>query len=117
MFLLLCTTVSVCFSADSAEVKKEILLRIPLLSPKSTRILSNSIDSLKGIMEIEACYELRVFIITFDANKISDEATIMNILNKQDINTTIEKINSSDIPVIKKNYKISKIKPIDNKTQ
>ena len=87
------------------------------MSPKSTRILSNSLDSLTGIMEIEACYELRVFIITYDANKISDEATIMNILNKQDINTTIEKINSSDIPVIKKNYKISKIKPIDNKTQ
>ena len=116
MFLLSCTSVSVCFSADSAEVKKEILLRIPLLSQKNARIISNSLDALSGIKEIEACYELRVLIIAYDANKISDEASIMKIINQQAINTTIEKIYSSDIPIIKKNYKISKIKPIENKT-
>ena len=82
MFLLSCTTVSVCFSADSAEVKKEILLRIPLLSQKNARIISNAIDSLSGIKEIEACYELRVLIIAYDANKISDESSIMKIINQ-----------------------------------
>ena len=116
MFLLSFAVIPFSFSAIDEEVKKEILLRIPLLSQKNAGIISNALSSLSGIKEIEACYELRVLIITYDAEKISDEAVIMNIINQQSINTEAEKIYSSDISTIKKNYKISILKSIGNKT-
>ena len=112
-FFLLST---VCFSSDNDIVKKEILLRLPLLAEKNAKIITNAIETLPGIMQIEACYELKVMIIGYDSEIIKNESSIMNILNQLRINTTIEKIYSSDIPQIKSNYKISNLKSIDNKT-
>ena len=112
-FFLLST---VCFSSDNDIVKKEILLRLPLLAEKNAKIITNAIETLPGIMQIEACYELKVMIIGYDSELIKSESSIMNILNQLRINTTIEKIYSSDIPQIKSNYKISNLKSIDNKT-
>ena len=112
-FFLLST---VCFSSDNDIVKKEILLRIPLLAEKNAKIITEAIETLPGIMQIEACYELKVMIIGYDSELIKNESSIMNILNQLRINTTIEKIYSSDIPQIKSNYKISNLKSIDNKT-
>ena len=112
-FFLLST---VCFSSDNDIVKKEILLRLPLLAEKNAKIITDAIETLPGIMQIEACYELKVMIIGYDSEIIKNESSIMNILNQLRINTTIEKIYSSDIPQIKSNYKISNLKSIDNKT-
>ena len=112
-FFLLST---VCFSLDNDIVKKEILLRLPLLAEKNAKIITNAIETLPGIMQIEACYELKVMIIGYDSELIKNESSIMNILNQLRINTTIEKIYSSDIPQIKSNYKISNLKSIENKT-
>ena len=114
LFLFMASTV--CFSMEKEIIKKEILIRLPLLAEKNARIITNAIDTLPGIKEIDACYELKVLIITYDNEIIKDESTIMNILNQLRINTTIEKIFSSDIPKIKSNYKISNLKSIDNKT-
>ena len=114
LFLFMASTV--CFSMEKEIIKKEILIRLPLLAEKNARIITNSIDTLPGIKEIDACYELKVLIITYDNEIIKDESTIMNILNQLRINTTIEKIFSSDIPKIKSNYKISNLRSIDNKT-
>ena len=116
LMLYLFMTSTVCFSSDNNIVKKEILLRLPLLAEKNARIITNAIETLPGIKEIEACYELKVMIIAYDSEVIKDESTIMNILNQLVINTTIEKIYSSDIPKIKRNYKISNLRSIDNKT-
>ena len=113
IFFLLST---VCFSSDNDIVKKEILLRIPLLAEKNAKIITEAIETLPGIMQIEACYELKVMIIGYDSELIKNETSIMNLLNQLRINTTIEKIYSSDIPQIKSNYKISNLKSIDNKT-
>ena len=112
-FFLLST---VCFSSVNDIVKKEILIRLPLLAEKNAKIITNAIETLPGIMQIEACYELKVMIIGYDSEIIKNESSIMNILNQLRINTTIEKIYSSDIPQIKSNYKISNLKSIDNKT-
>lgn len=112
-FFLLST---VCFSSDNDIVKKEMLLRLPLLAEKNAKIITDAIETLPGIMQIEACYELKVMIIGYDSEIIKNESSIMNILNQLRINTTIEKIYSSDIPHIKSNYKISNLKSIDNKT-
>ena len=112
-FFLLST---VCFSSDNDIVKKEILLRLPLLAEKNAKIITDAIETLPGIMQIEACYQLKVMIIGYDSEIIKNESSIMNILNQLRINTTIEKIYSSDIPQIKSNYKISNLKSIDNKT-
>ena len=112
-FFLLST---VCFSSENDNVKKEILLRLPLLAEKNAKIITNAIETLPGIMQIEACYELKVMIIGYDSELIKNESSIMNILNQLRINTTIEKIYSSDIPQIKSNYKISNLKSIENKT-
>lgn len=114
LFLFMASTV--CFSMEKEIIKKEILIRLPLLAEKNARIITNAIDTLPGIKEIDACYELKVLIITYDNEIIKDESTIMNILNQLRINTTIEKIYSSDIPKIKSNYKISNLRSIDNKT-
>ena len=116
LMLYLFMTSTVCFSSDNNIVKKEILLRLPLLAEKNARIITNAIETLPGIKEIEACYELKVMIIAYDSEVIKDESAIMNILNQLVINTTIEKIYSSDIPKIKSNYKISNLRSIDNKT-
>lgn len=115
MFFLSCATISVCFSVNNGEGKKEILLRLPLLSEKNAQIISNALDTLSGMKEIEACYELRVLIIAYDNEKISDDSVVMNILNQLKINTTIEKIYSSDIPLIRSKYKITNLRSIDNK--
>ena len=114
LFLFMASTV--CFSMEKEIIMKEILIRLPLLAEKNARIITNSIDTLPGIKEIDACYELKVMIITYDSEVIKDEYSIMNILNQLIINTTIEKIYSSDIPKIKSNYKISNLRSIDNKT-
>ena len=114
LYLFMTSTVS--FSSDNVIVKKEILLRLPLLAEKNAKIISAAIDTLSGIKEIEVCYELKVMIIAYDSEIIKDESSIMNILNQLRINTTIEKIYSSDIPKIKSNYKISNLRSIDNKT-
>ena len=107
---------TVCFSSVNDIVKKEILIRLPLLAEKNAKIITNAIETLPGIMQIEACYELKVMIIGYDSELIKNETSIMNLLNQLRINTTIEKIYSSDIPQIKSNYKISNLKSIDNKT-
>lgn len=109
-------TSTVCFSSDNDIVKKEILLRLPLLAEKNAKIITDAIETLPGILEIDACYELKVMIIGYDSEIIKDESSIINILNQLRINTTIEKIFSSDIPKIKTNYKISILRTIDNKT-
>ena len=107
---------TVCFSSVNDIVKKEILIRLPLLAEKNAKIITEAIETLPGIMQIEACYELKVMIIGYDSELIKNETSIMNLLNQLRINTTIEKIYSSDIPQIKSNYKISNLKSIDNKT-
>ena len=114
LYLFMTSTVS--FSSDNVIVKKEILLRLPLLAEKNAKIISAAFYTLSGIKEIEVCYELKVMIIAYDSEIIKDESSIMNILNQLRINTTIEKIYSSDIPKIKSNYKISNLRSIDNKT-
>ena len=106
--VLTCVSFSFCnaISIESIE-KKEILLRLPLLSNKNSVIITNALDTLKGINKIEACFPLNVMIIGYDNNKIKNESVILNILNGLEINSTIEKIYSRDIPTIRSNYKIT----------
>ncbi len=114
MFLLSLIIGTVCFSKEGIQIRKDILIRLPLLSQKNARIITNALSPVVGITEIDACYELKVLIITYDAEKIKDDSVILNIINQQEINTTVEKIYSRDIPIIKKNYKITNL--IDRKT-
>ena len=106
--ILTCVSFSFChaLAIDSID-KKEILLRLPLLSHKNSAIITNALDTLMGIKKIEACYPLNVMIIGYDETKIKNESAIMNILGGLEINSTIEKIYSRDIPVIRNNYKIT----------
>jgi hypothetical protein len=106
--VLACAIFSFCnaITADSIE-KKEILLRLPLLSQKNSAIITNALDTLNGIKKIEACYPLNVMIIGYDDEKIKSESVILNILSGLEINTTVEKIYSSDIPLIRNKYKIT----------
>jgi hypothetical protein len=113
-FLLTCASFAFChaISIESIE-KKEILLRLPLLSNKNSMIITNALDTLHGIKKIEACFPLNVMIIGYDDKKIKDESVILNILNGLEINSTIEKIYSRDIPTIRNNYKITILRNLE----
>ena len=116
VFYLLCSAFTGGLYATSEDTKKEILLRLPFLSEKNGKIISNALEKVNGITSLEACYELRVLIIKYDSEIIKDDALIIEIINQQNLNTTVEKIYSRDIPIIKKNYKISNLITIENKT-
>lgn len=95
----------------SAEesVKREVLLRLPLLSEKNARIVTDALNSINGIEKIEACYELRVLMIAYDSEKLSKDIDLVGIINNLNINTVAEKIYESDIPIIKAKYKITEL--------
>ena len=111
MFILLFTacTDNLLFACD--REKSEILLRLPLLSTKNATIISNALDTMKGIEGIEASFELKVMIIGFDNQIITDDTVVMKILNNLQINTPIEKIYSTDIPIIRNKYKLKNLRP------
>lgn len=90
--------------------KKETLLRLPLLSQKNSIIIANALDTIQGIQKIEACYIINVMIIGYDNSKIKDDSVFLKVINSLEINTTVEKIFSSDIPVIRNNYKITTLR-------
>ena len=98
---------SFCFASTFEGEKKEVLLRLPLLTDKNAQIILNSLDSVPGIKVVEACYELRVLIIGYDPDQIKDESFFATRINGLEINTVAEKIYSSDIPIIRNKYKIT----------
>ena len=65
----------------------------------------------KGIEGIEASFELKVMIIGLDNQIITDDTVVMKILNNLQINTPIEKIYSTDIPIIRNKYKLKNLRP------
>jgi hypothetical protein len=94
------------FSALPGIEKKEMLLRLPLLSDKNAMVIAEALDTIQGIENIEVCYELKVMIIGYSPDVISDESVILEIISKQRINTSFEKIYSSDIPLIRDKYNL-----------
>jgi hypothetical protein len=95
------------FNATAIENSKEILMRLPLLSAKNAEIITNALDTIKGVKKIEACYELKVLMIAFDNREIENENSLVDLINNLGINTVAEKIYESDIPLIKSKYKIT----------
>ena len=88
---------------------KEMLLSIPYLSDKNSTIIDDGLKSMKGILSIQVCYELKVMIISYEENSASQESILKNI-QSQEINSTVDILHTSDIPKIKSKYKINIIK-------
>lgn len=110
-----CAAFSFCNAfINNDEEKDEILLRLPLLSAKNALLISNALDTLNGIQNIEACYPINAMIIGFDNDKIKNESIILNIINSLEINSTVEKVYSKDIPIIRRNYKITILRNPEN---
>src|SRR3954468_14510463 len=79
------------------ESSKEILVRLPLLSEKNARIITDALDTIKGVEKIEACYELKVLMIAFNTKEIESDNYLVDLINDLKINTVAEKIYESDI--------------------
>jgi hypothetical protein len=115
LVVLVFSGISACLAeSDIQGNKKEILLRLPLLSDKNAIYVSTALDTLDGIKSIEVCYQLNVMIIGYDSQKISDEASVVKFIDGLHINSTVEKIYSSDIPTIRRNYKVTHIHTKEN---
>jgi len=108
-FILLLMLLSIHFVSAIESNKKEILLRLPLLSDKNAQIISKALESVEGVEKIEACFELKVLMIEYDSEKIIMDSYLVELINDLKLNTVAEKIFESDIPIIKSNYKITKI--------
>lgn len=101
------------YSAFGSGSSHDILLRLPLISDKNVELIASALDNIDGILEISACYELKVLIVVYDETKITDENILVNTINSNAANTSVEKINSSDISIIKQNYKLKEIRRND----
>lgn len=91
------------------ENRKELLVSMPFLSDKNAKIIDEGLKQLKGIISIQACYELNVMIIVFNS-EIQNEENILNNMKSQEINSTVEQLHSSDVQNIKSKYEISTIR-------
>ena len=102
--------------AGNGNTDREILLRLPYLSEKNGKIITSALKELNGIHSLEACFELRVLIVSYDEELIKNDSIILETINKQELNTTVDKIYSRDIPIIRRDYKITKLISIETKT-
>lgn len=96
------------YAAGFPAATSEALYRMPLLSDKNSVVISDSLYRMKGILQLEVSLEIQVILVTFDPLLISEE-TIRQTINTLPINTSAEKINLSDIAIIRKNYSIEKL--------
>lgn len=108
VFILLIGNGIATFPAPAVS-NQEMLLTIPYLSDKNATIIDNGLKSIKGILSIQVCYELKVMIITYEENLVSQESILKNI-QSQEINSTVDLLHTSDIPKIKSKYEIKIIK-------
>jgi hypothetical protein len=97
---------SVCTAAT-----REMLVRLPLLSEKNAALISSALD-IPGVNDVSACYELKVMIVEYN-DVVTNEQSLMNVITSNAGNTSAEKINSSDIWIIRDHYKISYLKRKD----
>jgi copper chaperone CopZ len=86
---------------------KEVLLRLPLISDKNAAAISDALAKIEGVSEVSANYELKVLIVTYDDAVINDENVLLNLIIENAGNTSVEKINSSDIKIIRRNYSLT----------
>lgn len=108
IFIILIGKSTSSYSAPAVS-NQEVLLSIPYLTDKNATIINNGLRSTKGILSIQVCYELKVMIISYEENLITQESILKNI-QSQEINSTVDILHTSDIPKIKSKYKINIIK-------
>lgn len=108
-FVLLCTLIS--SSIRAAEKEHEVLLRMNYLSLKNASIITVALDTLPGIKNIEAYYELNALIIEHD-DRINDEE-LVKFINGLNLNSPAEKIHSKDIPIIRNKYQVTQLRKTD----
>ena len=89
--------------------KKEMIISMPMLTDKNAEIVKTGLKNLNGIGDIEVCYQLNVVIISYD-EKTETEEHILETIRKQEINSTVELLNSRDIPKIRSEFHTDKIK-------
>lgn len=97
------------------NTRKELLLSLPLMSDKSVDIMLSSLRDFAGVTKLEACYELQVVIIAYDAERIDSEERLLSIIRSLELNSPIELKNAADIPKIRSAYEIT-VHPIQPTT-
>ena len=109
----LCIAGPSCLAITVESEMKEVLPRRPLLSAKNANMISDKLHDVNGVQQVEACYESRVLIFSCDANQLSDELFFIKLIDELNLNTTVRKMFSQDIPVIRKNYKTLTLYPTE----
>lgn len=87
--------------------RKELLLSLPLMSDKTVDIIASSLRELDGVEQLEACYDLQVVIIAYDADRIDSEERLLSIIRSLELNSPIELKYAKDIPLIRSAYEIT----------
>ena len=90
---------------------KEMLISVPYLTDKNAALIQQTLQQTQGVQAIEACYSLHVMVIRYDPQQNSEES-LLEILRKAEINSTVELLFSRDIQKIRQTYSLTTI--IDN---